>query len=427
VASTVLTRMIPVIRMSDSAFAARHRVLRTILWLHVPLVAVLALATGEGTTGAAAAPLWGVIAAVVLCAVLAGALGGRRARAVTVAVGLLLAADALVHGGGGLTDLHFHFFVVLALIGLYQDWATFGLAIVLVAVHHLGVGLLLPHTVFSDPAARSNPFGWAVLHAVFVLAMCAAQVTYWRFSAIAQAQADAERDAVTREAETALRDAAETARRREEEAARVAATEIARSGELARTLEAVLNRVAGTGTRLGEEVGAAMTAFERSLDQAGTTVAAGSDQLGAARSTATGAVDAIARLGSAVVDISTIAGLIQAVADQTNLLALNATIEAARAGDVGKGFAVVAGEVKELAGQTASATARIETTVNDVKAQAANVTAAVQEVAERLGRAAQIQDEVRRVMAEQNAMTAQTRALVVAAAHEVATSAAEIR
>lgn len=57
---------------------------------------------------------------------------------------------------------------------------------------------------------------------------------------------------------------------------------------------------------------------------------------------------------------------IQSVARLTNLLALNATIEAARAGDAGKGFAVVAGEVKVLAGQTATAAGVIDSTISEV-------------------------------------------------------------
>jgi two-component system, sensor histidine kinase and response regulator len=181
--------------LHNEAWQKRHRGILILLWLHVGAIPSFGFFHGNplGQSIGAGAILMG-IAFLASWAIL-----GRRTQAGLATLGLMTSSALLVHLSGGYIEMHFHFFVMIAVIALYQDWGTFLLALLFIVIDHGLVGMVASHAVYNHGPAQQNPWTWATIHAVFILAESAALLVFWRLNESAQAQAiESESEARTR-------------------------------------------------------------------------------------------------------------------------------------------------------------------------------------------------------------------------------------
>jgi signal transduction histidine kinase len=169
-----IRRFLPAGRVLEELdFAARHRLLTTILALHIPVLIAVSLITSHTALATVADAL--VVAALVGLAVLPG---DRRRRALSTSLGLLTCSALLVHLTHGSAEAHFHYFVAVALIALYQDWTVYALAFGFVVLEHIVIGNMHHSDIYDH---RGNPWVLAGVHAGFIAALCCAQLTFWHF------------------------------------------------------------------------------------------------------------------------------------------------------------------------------------------------------------------------------------------------------
>jgi signal transduction histidine kinase len=171
--------------LPDDAWERRHRAIQLLIWAHVLGIPIFAMARGYS--------LWHGLIEVIPVSV-AGLIAyrkarGRAMRSSAAALGLLLSSAVLVHLSAGSIEMHFHFFVVVGILTLYEDWLPFGLAIGFVVVHHGVMGAIDPASVYDHAAAINHPWTWAAIHGAFILASSAAYVTAWRMTEDARAEA----------------------------------------------------------------------------------------------------------------------------------------------------------------------------------------------------------------------------------------------
>jgi diguanylate cyclase (GGDEF)-like protein/PAS domain S-box-containing protein len=157
-------------------WADRHRAILVLLWAHVPAVFLFALARGES-------PAHSAFEATIVAAFALAATDTRRHRRVSTllaALGLFTCSAVLVHLGGGSIEMHFHYFVMVGVVTLYQEWVPFLAAIGYVVLQHGVAGAIAPESVYNHEHAIQHPWTWAGIHGLFILGMSAAGIATWR-------------------------------------------------------------------------------------------------------------------------------------------------------------------------------------------------------------------------------------------------------
>jgi GAF domain-containing protein/anti-sigma regulatory factor (Ser/Thr protein kinase) len=162
--------------LPEELWTRRHRGILVLLCIHAAVIPVFAIvrgfSLGHTISEGAIVPVTAALAATPALS--------RRLRSAAASFGLLSCSAVLVHLSGGLIEMHFHFFVMVAIVALYQDWICFLTAIGYVLVHHGILGAVDSSSVFNHYAALNHPWKWAAIHAFFITGISVACLVTWR-------------------------------------------------------------------------------------------------------------------------------------------------------------------------------------------------------------------------------------------------------
>ncbi len=172
--------------LPDVEWDERHRVIMYIIWAHAIALTAFGFYQGWGPyyslgEGALIALLGAVAAWPRL---------GRRFRSGAAALALVTSSTVFTQFWGGYIEGHFHYFIIIALVILYQDWIPFLLATGYVALSHGVIGTMIPQWVYNHPEAIAHPWTWAMYHAALVLGECAVLLYVWKETERSRSQVD---------------------------------------------------------------------------------------------------------------------------------------------------------------------------------------------------------------------------------------------
>jgi len=161
--------------LDDTEWASRHRLLQWLLAAHLPALFIFGVALGHDALTTAA-----ILLPPLAFLLLGRQITHRRPASVMITAGLTYCSAALVGLSRGSIEAHFHFFIIIGFIALYQDWVPFLWNVAFTVLSHALGTIYKTDLIFDYGAAQRNPWLWSGIHGAAVLAACVGMVLFWR-------------------------------------------------------------------------------------------------------------------------------------------------------------------------------------------------------------------------------------------------------